>query len=51
MKAIFKTICILLGIGLFCLTVWLTFSYFDVISHNIGDYNYAPWNLFVVLGE
>lgn len=31
--------------------VWGLFSWFDVISHNLSDQNYAWWNLIVLFSK
>lgn len=28
----------------FIFMLWVTLSFFDIISHNMTDYNYASWN-------
>lgn len=28
----------------FIFMLWVALSFFDIISHNMTDYNYASWN-------
>lgn len=36
-----------------CIFLWIyiIFSYVDMVSNNLGSYNYAPWNIFEILSH
>lgn len=33
------------------ITLWVVASFIDINMHNLSDYKYAQWNMFIIIDE